>query len=146
MIIALLWFRSSAELYSFKSCLPFPPPPSASFCPRGLIAEHNAWHNLPVTAASFGLCVFDEHTHTHARTHARTRTHTHTHAHTHTRTHARTRTHTYTHTHAHAHTHIEERGKTDYSVAGEGVTKRAASEPFGMFCDKRACSASILPG
>ena len=45
-------------------------------------------------------------------------------------------------------------GKTDYSVAGEGVTKRAASGPFGTFCHhvvtkraavtKRAGSASNL--
>ena len=49
------------------------------------------------------------------------------------------------------HTHT---GKTDYSVAGEGVTKRAASGPFGTFCHhvvtkrsgetKRAGSASNL--
>ena len=28
------------------------------------------------------------------------------------------------------------KGKTDYSVAGEGVTKRAASAPFGTFCHR----------
>ena len=43
------------------------------------------------------------------------------------------------------HTHT---GKTDYSVAGEGVTKRAASGPFGTFCHhvvtKRAGCASNL--
>ena len=56
---------------------------------------------------------------------------THTHTHTHTcacslvraNTRERARTHT-------------QRGKekTGYSVAGEGVTKRAASGPFGTFC------------
>ena len=30
------------------------------------------------------------------------------------------------------HTHVG-KGKTDYNVAGEGVTKRAASGPFGTF-------------
>ena len=35
--------------------------------------------------------------------------------------------------HMHIHTH-RAKGKTDYSVAGEGVTKRAASGPFGMIC------------
>ena len=48
------------------------------------------------------------------------------------------------------------KGKTDYSVAGEGVTKNAASGPFSTFCHcsvvvtkraretKRAGSASNL--
>ena len=35
------------------------------------------------------------------------------------------------HTHTHTHTHIEGRGKTDYSVAGDGLTKIAASEALG---------------
>ena len=41
----------------------------------------------------------------------------------------RARAHTHTHTHT-------KRGKekTGYSVDGEGVTKRAASGPFGTFC------------
>ena len=39
----------------------------------------------------------------------------------------------YTHTHTHTHTQ-RGKGKTDYSVAGEGVTKRAASGPFGTLC------------
>ena len=57
----------------------------------------------------------------------------------------------HTHTHTQTRTHIKGRGKTDYSVASEGVTKRAASEPFGTICHhvltkragvtKRACSA-----
>ena len=39
------------------------------------------------------------------------------------------------HAHTHTHTHTQRgKGKTDYSVAGEGVTKRAASGPFGTFC------------
>ena len=63
----------------------------------------------------------------------------------HTQTHTRERAHT--HKHAHTHIHNEER-KTCYSVAGEGVTKRAASGPFGTFCHhivtKRAGSASNL--
>jgi len=38
-------------------------------------------------------------------------------------------THTNTHTCARAHTHTHRvKGKTDYSVAGEGVSKRAAPE------------------
>ena len=42
---------------------------------------------------------------------------------------------THTHTCARVHTHTH-RGKlkTDYSVAGEGMTKRAASGPLRMFC------------
>ena len=33
------------------------------------------------------------------------------------------------------HTHSQQgKGKTDYKAAGEGVTKRAASGPFGTFC------------
>ena len=71
------------------------------------------------------------HTHTHARTHART----HAHTRTHTRAHTHTHTHSHTQTHARArartHTYIEVRGKTDSSVAGEGGTKRAPSEPVG---------------
>ena len=41
----------------------------------------------------------------------------------------------HTHTHTHTHTH-KKRGKenTGYSVAGKGLTKRAASGPFGTFC------------
>ena len=61
-----------------------------------------------------------------ASTHARTHTHTHTQSHTHTHTH--THTHVQTHTHTHTHTHTE--GKRNYSVAGEEVTNRAASENF----------------
>ena len=53
-------------------------------------------------------------------------------------------THTHAHTHAHSLTHFEERGKTDYSGAGEGVTNRAASEPLGTFCHERAAFASNL--
>ena len=34
----------------------------------------------------------------------------------------------------HTHTHTEGREKTDYGVAGERVTKRAASEPFRTIC------------
>ena len=76
------------------------------------------------------------------------RANTHTHV-THTQTHTRERAHTHTNTHT-------QRGKekTGYSVAGEGVTKRAASGPFGTFCHhtvtkrarvtKRAGSASNL--
>jgi len=52
------------------------------------------------------------------------------HQHTHVRTHG----HTQIHTCAHAHTQSQGRGKTDYSFAGEGVTKYAASGTFGMFC------------
>ena len=62
---------------------------------------------------------------------------------------ARARTHTHTHTHT-----KRGKGKTDYSVAGEGVTKRGASGPFSTFCHhvvtkhgrvtKRAGSASNL--
>ena len=37
------------------------------------------------------------------------------------------------HTHTHTHTH-RGKGKTDYSVAGEGMTKRATNGPFGTFC------------
>ena len=45
------------------------------------------------------------------------------------------RGHTQTRVRAFTHTHTQRRkGKTDYSVAGEGVTKRAASGPFGTFC------------
>ena len=86
-------------------------------------------------------------TNAHARTHTRTHTHTHTHTRTHARTHARSHAHTPTHTQ-------RGKGKIDYSVAGEGVTKRAASGPFGTFCHhvvtnraavtKRAGSASNL--
>ena len=82
----------------------------------------------------------------HTRGHARAATdkctskHTRTHTHTHVRA---AGTHTYTHTcarahpptpppPAHTHTHRGKR-KTDYSVAGEGVTKHAASGPFGTF-------------
>ena len=71
----------------------------------------------------------------------------------HVRARARARAHTDTHTHTHTHTQ-RGKGKTGYSVAGEGVTKRAASGPFGTFCDhvvtkratvtKRAGSASNL--
>ena len=42
-----------------------------------------------------------------------------------------TSTHTHTHTCMHTHTHT---GKTDYSVASEGVTKHAMSGPFVTFC------------
>ena len=61
------------------------------------------------------------HTHTHTHTHMRVRACAHTHVRAETNRHARTHTHTHT-------------GKTDYSVAGEGETKRAASGPFGTFC------------
>ena len=37
--------------------------------------------------------------------------------------------------HAHTHTHTQQgKEKTDDSVAGEGMIKRAASGPFGTFC------------
>ena len=50
---------------------------------------------------------------------------------------------------AHTHTHTQRgKEKIDYSVTGKGVTKRAASGPFGTFCHhvvtKRAGSASDL--
>ena len=62
-------------------------------------------------------------------------THTHAHAHTHTHTHTCERAHAHKHTGAHTHTHTQRgKEKTGYSVAGEGVTKRAASGPFGTFC------------
>ena len=67
------------------------------------------------------------HINTHTYTHTHTHTHTHTRASGHTQTHTRARAHTHTHTH-------RVKGKTDYSVAGEGVTNRAASGPFGTFC------------
>ena len=42
---------------------------------------------------------------------------------------------TETHTRECAQTHTQRgKEKTGYSVAGEGVTKRAASGPFGTFC------------
>ena len=65
------------------------------------------------------------HTHTRARGHTQTRT----------RERARARAHTHTHTHTRTHTHTQRgKEKTGYSVAGKGVTKRAASGPFGTFC------------
>ena len=64
--------------------------------------------------------------------------HTHTHTHAYVRSGTPSQTHTReraARTHKHTHTHTQRRkGKTGYSVAGEGVTKRAASGPFGTFC------------
>ena len=53
-------------------------------------------------------------------------------ANTRARGHTHERAHTHKQTNTHTHT---QRGKekTGYSVAGEGVTKRAASGPFGTF-------------
>ena len=45
----------------------------------------------------------------------------------------RARAHTHTHTNTHTHTQ-RGKGKTDYSVAGEEVTKRAVSGSFGTLC------------
>ena len=72
-----------------------------------------------------------QHTHTHTHTHVRANTRARGHTQTHTREHARARAHTRTH----AHTHTQRgKEKTAYSVAGEGMIKRAASGPFGTFC------------
>ena len=84
------------------------------------------------------------------RTNAQQHTHTRVRAGTQTHTRARARAHTHTHTHTHTQ---QGKGKTNYSVAGEGVTKRAASGHFGTFCHhvvtkragvtKRVGSASV---
>ena len=91
------------------------------------------------------------HNNTHAGAHAATDKCTHTHMCTHTPAHRHTQTGACTHTHTHTQCR---KGKTDYSVAGEGVTKHAASGPFSTFCHhvvtkcaavtKRAGSASNL--
>ena len=67
------------------------------------------------------------HIHTCARAHTYVRAGTHKHARAHTLAYK------YTHTHTHTHTHGG-KGKRNFSVAGEGVTKRAESGPFGTFC------------
>ena len=70
-----------------------------------------------------------------ARALPRTNAHQHTHTHIHTHTHVRTRAHTRERARARTHTHTQRgKEKTGYNVAGEGVTKRAASGPFGTFC------------
>ena len=94
-------------------------------------------------------------THTRAQAHTRTGARAHTHTHTRARKHLRAGTHKQTRARA-AHTHPK-RGKGNWDrsyVAGEGVTKCAASGPFGTFCHhvvtkcaavtKRAGSASNL--
>ena len=97
------------------------------------------------------LAATDKHTSTH------THTHTHTHVRANTSAHGHTQTETCARAHTHTHTHTQRgKEKIGYSVAGEGVTKRAASGPFGTFCHhvvtkrkhaavtKRAGSASDL--
>ena len=85
-------------------------------------------------------------THVGARALPRTNAHQHTHTYVRARSCAQTHVHvgTHTHTHVSARTQTNKqqqkqhtpRGKekTGYSTAGEGVTKRAASGPFGTFC------------
>ena len=95
------------------------------------IMKHNTihhWHTRERArgAATDKSTVSLEHTHTHtADTH---NTYTHWHVRAGTLTNAAWHTRARARAHTHTHRVMKGPGKTDYSVAGEGVTKRAATE------------------
>ena len=114
--IIQLWRSGIGAPRRLVPCCP-PPPPSA--LPPPLVSDAQADTVVWVLPRAL-LDLF-------------TRTHTHWHTYT-----------THTHTHTHTHTIVEAgRGRTDYSVAGEEVTKRAATQWTGF---RHVCHHTWPPG